>query len=76
MKNVDKLAEEYLEYLYGEDKDEEMYRPDTLQSKLDFKYGYNSAIKNLKQIVTQLQKEDISSTVYLLREVIKRMEDE
>jgi hypothetical protein len=63
MKNVDKSAEDYLEYLYGEDKDEEMYRPDTLQSKLDFKYGYNAAIKNLKQIVQQLQKEEINRQI-------------
>lgn len=38
--------------------------------------GYNSAIKNLKKITQQLQKEDITSTVYILREVIKRMENE
>lgn len=64
MKNVDKLAQEY-------------NRDPLLKSTTGaFKDGYNAAIKNLKQIVQQLQKEQITSTVYILREVVKRMEDE
>lgn len=41
----------------------------------DFKFiaGWNSAEKRLEQIINKLQKEEISSVVYALREVIKRM---
>lgn len=74
MKNKEEIAEEYLNYLYKEGRHEEMYAPEVIQSNLDFLKGWNSAEEKLKQILEQLQKEDISSTIYILREVLKRMQ--
>lgn len=75
MSNKEQLAEQYIDYLYGEDQYEQMYAPDILQTKLDFNKGWNSAEQKLEQIAKQLQKEDITSVVYALREVIKRMKE-
>jgi len=75
MSNKEKLVEQYIDYLYGEDQYEQMYAPDILQTKLDFNKGWNSAEQRLEQIAKQLQKEDITSVVYALREVIKRMKE-
>lgn len=74
MKNKEELVEDYLNHLYKEDRHEEMYTPEVMQSRLDFIKGWNSAEEKLKQILEQLQKEDISSTIYILREVLKRMQ--
>lgn len=75
MKNKEEIKKEYVDYLYGEGVDLQMYAPDILQTKLDFNKGWNSAEERLEQIIKQLQKEDITSTVYILREVIKRMKE-
>lgn len=75
MKNKEKLIEQYIDYLYGEDQYEQMYAPDIFQSKKDFIQGWNSAEQKLEKIINQIQKEDITSTVYILREVIKRMKE-
>lgn len=75
MKNKEEIKKEYIDYLYGEDVDVKMYAPDILQTKLDFNKGWNSAEEKLEQIIKQLQKEQITSTVYILREVIKRMKE-
>ena len=47
-----------------------------VEDEANFLMGWNAATEKLKQIINQLQKEDISSVVYALREVIKRMDDE
>lgn len=75
MKNKEKLVEQYIDYLYGEDRDKRMYNIDESQSKRHFIEGWNSAEQKLEQIAKQLQKEDITSVVYALREVIKRMKE-
>lgn len=75
MKNKEEIKKEYVDYLYGKDVDLQMYAPDILQTKLDFNKGWNSAEERLEQIIKQLQKEDITSVVYALREVIKRMKE-
>ena len=67
MKNKEKLAEEYLKTVY-------MNNPYKLVDK-SFIEGWNSAEERLEQIAKQLQKEDITSVVYALREVIKRMKE-
>ena len=73
MKNKEEIKKEYVDYLYGKAVDLQMYAPEILQTKLDFNKGWNSAEQKLEQIAKQLQKEDITSVVYALREVIKRM---
>ena len=75
MKTKEEIKKEYVDYLYGEDQYEQMYAPDILQTKLDFNKGWDSAEQKLEQISKQLQKEDITSVVYALREVIKRMKE-
>lgn len=75
MSNKEEVKKEYIDYLYGKDVDLQMYAPDILQTKLDFNQGWNSAEKRLEQIINKLQKEEISSVVYVLREVIKRMRE-
>lgn len=37
--NKDKEVQEYLEYLYGENLEDPLYRPKVLQSRLDFLIG-------------------------------------
>lgn len=44
-----------------------------VEEEAAFLMGWIAAENKLKQIINQLQKEDISSTVYILREVLKRM---
>jgi len=73
MKTKRESREEYIEKIYQEVIDDPMYAPDVFQSRTDFTEGWESAEKRLEQIVKQLQKEDITSVVYALREVIKRM---
>ena len=75
MRTKEEIKKEYVDYLYGKDVDVQMYAPDILQTKLDFNKGWDSAEQRLEQIVKQLQKEDITSVVYALREVIKRMKE-
>ena len=75
MKSKRESREDYIEDLYQEVVDDPMYAPDVLQTKLDFNKGWNSAEQKLEQIAKQLQKEDITSVVYALREVIKRMKE-
>lgn len=75
MKNKEEIKKEYVDYLYGKAVDLQMYAPEILQTKLDFNKGWNSAEQKLEQIAKQLQKEDITSVVYALREVIKRMKE-
>lgn len=41
--NKEKAVREYLEYLYGDVIDDEMYAPDVFQSKKDFLAGYKAA---------------------------------
>lgn len=67
MKNKEELAKNYLESVY-------MDNPYKLVDKAFLK-GWNSAEEKLEQIIKQLQKEQITSTVYILREVIKRMKE-
>lgn len=43
MKTKEYYIEEYINYLYGEDKDELIYAPDVVHSKNDFKAGFNLA---------------------------------
>ena len=73
MRTKEEIKKEYVDYLYGKDVDVQMYAPDILQTKLDFNKGWDSAEQKLEQIAKQLQKEDTTSVVYALREVIKRM---
>lgn len=73
MKTKRESREDYIEGIYQEVADNPMYAPDVFQSRTDFTEGWDSAEKRLEQIVKQLQKEDITSVVYALREVIKRM---
>ena len=75
MKTKRESIEEYIEDIYQEVADDPMYIPDVFQSRTDFNKGWNSAEQKLKQIVKQLQKEDITSVIYALREVIKRMKE-
>lgn len=42
-------------------------------AETSFIEGWNSAEEKLGRIIKQLQKEQITSTVYILREVLKRM---
>jgi hypothetical protein len=76
MKTKQQLIERYIEYVYDEFKNNTLFTAEVQQSKIDFSQGYSCAIENLKEVIKQLQKEDITSTVYILREVIKRMENE
>jgi hypothetical protein len=69
MRNIDKLADAYAEGKSSSDVFRRAHRDDFLE-------GYDAAIKDLKQITQQLQEEDITSTVYLLKEVVKRMKNE
>ena len=73
MKTKRESREDYIEDLYQEVVDDPMYAPDVFQSRIDFTEGWDSAEQKLEQIAKQLQKEDITSVVYALREVIKRM---
>ena len=75
MKSKRESREDYIEDLYQEVVDDPMYAADVFQSRTDFTEGWDSAEKRLEQIVKQLQKEDITSVVYALREVIKRMKE-
>ena len=75
MKSKRESREDYIEDLYQEVVDDPMYAPDVFQSRTDFTEGWDSAEKRLEQIAKQLQKEDITSVVYALREVIKRMKE-
>ena len=75
MKTKRESREDYIEDLYQEVVDDPMYAPDVFQSRTAFTEGWDSAEKRLEQIVKQLQKEDITSVVYALREVIKRMKE-
>jgi hypothetical protein len=43
MKTKEQLVEDYIEYLYGEEKDEAMYVPEVTQSRLDFSRGFEAA---------------------------------
>lgn len=68
MKTKEKLALiQYPEVLEDDEWDK------NLQYREPFIEGWNSAEQKLEQIAKQLQKEDITSVVYALREVIKRM---
>ena len=75
MKSKRESREDYIEDLYQEVVDDPMYAPDVFQSRTDFNKGWDSAEQKLEQIAKQLQKEDITSVVYALREVIKRMKE-
>ena len=75
MKSKRESREDYIEDLYQEVVDDPMYAPDVFQSRTDFTEGWDSAEERLEQIIKQLQKEDITSTVYILREVLKRMKE-
>ena len=75
MKTKRESREDYIEDLYQEVVDDPMYAPDVFQSRTDFTEGWDSAEQKLEQITKQLQKEDITSVVYALREVIKRMKE-
>jgi len=43
MKTKEELIEDYIDYLYQEDKDEPMYVPEVTQSRLDFSRGFEVA---------------------------------
>lgn len=45
MESKEQYIEEYINYLYGEDKEEEMYAPDVYQSRADFKAGWDACRK-------------------------------
>lgn len=68
MKNKEELAKKFC--------DREGLSWENDYAETSFTEGWDSAEERLEQIIKQLQKEDITSTVYILREVIKRMEDE
>lgn len=43
MKSRDNYIEEYIDYLFAEEKDNPIYAPDIFQSRADFKAGYDLA---------------------------------
>jgi|SRR5690349_3872725 len=43
MKDKEQIIEDYLDYLYGEDKNDPMYAPDVAQSRLEFGRGFEVA---------------------------------
>lgn len=43
MKSRDNYIEEYIDYLFADEKDNPIYVPDVYQSKTDFKAGFNLA---------------------------------
>ena len=70
MSNKEQLALiQYPEILEDDEWDK------NLQYREPFIEGWNFAEQKLEQIAKQLQKEDITSVVYALREVIKRMKE-
>lgn len=73
MKNKEKILESYLDFIFEKERNNFTFATDVIETATAFRMGWNSAEEELKKIVEQLQKEDISSTVYILREVLKRM---
>jgi hypothetical protein len=54
MKNKKELSEEYIDFLYKESKDDEMYSPEVTQSKLDFIQGFLAKQNQTDKIILDL----------------------
>lgn len=54
MKTKKKLIEEYLDFLYAEFKNDEMYAPDVRQSMADFSTGFSASKKLTDKIILDL----------------------
>jgi len=63
--NKEKAFQEYLEYLYGDVIDDEIYAIDILQSKSDFLAGYKAAEPRWYNTKDKLPEEDMTVLCYL-----------
>lgn len=50
--NKEKAVQEYLEYLYGDVIDDEMYAPEVFQSRKDFLAGYKAGVDKINTLIT------------------------
>lgn len=63
--NKEKAVEEYLEYLYGDVIEDEMYAPEVFQSKKDFLAGYKAAVSRWINVEDKLPENDRTVVVYV-----------
>lgn len=63
--SIDKKVEEYLNYLYGDEKDDPIYAPDIYQSRKDFKAGYETAKSKWIRVEDKLPENDRTVVVYV-----------
>lgn len=66
MKTLKEYTNDYIDYLYGEERYEEMYAPEVKQSKVDFRAGFNLAkeLSNWNNVNEKLPDNDRTVLVY------------
>ena len=63
--SLNKKLEEYIHYLYGNDKDDPMYAPEVYQTGKDFSAGYESAKSKWHNVEDRLPEDDREVLCYI-----------